>query len=266
MTTPDVPLSVTLTFELPGSPEQVWDAIATANGISSWLLPTQLDGRVGGDIRLEMGDDMTSEGTVTAWEPPRRFAYQEDWASLTGHPDAPVTPMVSEFVVEATSGGTCVLRVVTSAFGTGADWEQEFFDDMVANWMPYFDNLRLYLTHFPGQQVTSLYVATDRPGPVAAAWASMRTALGVDGVGHAVDVAGVEGQVERLSEPPAPHELMVRTTKPVPGFLVFTARGDDEKATATIEGFLFSDAAPGRVDEQKAAWSQWLQGLSVPAR
>lgn len=111
-----------------------------------------------------------------------------------------------------------------------------------------------------------MYVATERPGPVAAAWASMRTALGVDGVGHAVDVAGVEGQVERLSEPPAPHELMVRTTKPVPGFLVFTARGDDEKATATIEGFLFSDAAPGLVDEQKAAWSQWLQGLSVPAR
>ena len=34
MTTPDVPLRMELTFELPGTPEQVWDAIATANGIS----------------------------------------------------------------------------------------------------------------------------------------------------------------------------------------------------------------------------------------
>ena len=43
---------------------------------------------------------------------------------------APVTPLATEFLVEAQSGGTCVLRVVSSAFGTGADWEQEFFDEM----------------------------------------------------------------------------------------------------------------------------------------
>ena len=31
----------------------------------------------------------------------------------------------------------------------GAEWEREFFDHMMSSWAPFFDNLRLYLTHFP---------------------------------------------------------------------------------------------------------------------
>ena len=38
MTTPDVPLRFEFTIEVPGPPEQVWDALATANGISSWMM------------------------------------------------------------------------------------------------------------------------------------------------------------------------------------------------------------------------------------
>ena len=72
MTTPDVPLRMELTFEMPGTPEQVWDAIATANGISSWMVPTDMDEREGGALIFHMGDT-DSPGTVTGWEPPRRF-------------------------------------------------------------------------------------------------------------------------------------------------------------------------------------------------
>ena len=86
MTTPDVPLRMELTFEVPGTPEQVWDAIATAGGITSWFLPTDLEERVGGAIVTHMGEGASSEGTVTAWDPPRRLAYEEpDWAALAGH-------------------------------------------------------------------------------------------------------------------------------------------------------------------------------------
>ena len=131
MTTPDVPLRMEMTFELPGTPEQVWDAIATGEGISSWFLRTDLDGREGGAVVTHMGEGASSPGEVTGWDPPRRLEYVEpDWAGLSGHDGADVTPLVSEFLVEARSGGTCVVRVVSSAFGTGADWEQEFFDGM----------------------------------------------------------------------------------------------------------------------------------------
>ena len=40
---------------------------------------------------------------------PAASPYEEpDWAALAGHEGAPVTPLVTEFLVEAQSGGTCV--------------------------------------------------------------------------------------------------------------------------------------------------------------
>ena len=31
------------TYEVTATPEQVWDAIATADGISAWMVPTRLE-------------------------------------------------------------------------------------------------------------------------------------------------------------------------------------------------------------------------------
>ena len=46
MTTPkNVPLRLAFSVEVPGTPEQVWAAIATADGISSWFLPTDVEER-----------------------------------------------------------------------------------------------------------------------------------------------------------------------------------------------------------------------------
>ena len=266
MTTPDVPLRLELTFELPGTPEQVWHAIATADGMSSWFLPTEVEEHEGGAICFHMGDD-DSRGTVTGWDPPNRLVYEEpEWAAMTGHPDAQVTPLVSEFLVEARYGGTCVLRVVTSGFGTGADWEQEFFDDMAKHWTPFFDNLRLYLTHFPGQRATPLSVNADMPGPVNSVWVALRQAVGADELGQTVEVLGVTGEVERIGGPPAPNELLLRLTGPVPGFLGISAYGKSDGVTATaVQGYLFSDGAAGFVEREAPAWEAWLRSVAVGA-
>jgi uncharacterized protein YndB with AHSA1/START domain len=266
MTTPDVPLRMELTFELPGPPEQVWDAIATANGISGWFIPTDVEERQGGAICFHMGED-ESAGTVTGWDPPGRFVYEEpNWAALTGHEPTSVTPLVTEFLVEAQSGGTCVLRVVSSAFGTGADWEQEFFDDMERMWTPFFDNLRLYLTHFPGQRVTSLSVDADVPGAADTVWSALRQALGAEDVGQPVEARGLTGHVERIGTSPGPNELLLRVTDPVPGFLGFAAFDKGDGVTsARIEGYLFSEDAPAVVEREQPAWKAWLQSLPVPA-
>ena len=44
------------------------------------------------------------------------------------------------------------MRVNGSGFEIDAAWEQEFWADMGTNWMPCFDNLRLDLAHFTGQE------------------------------------------------------------------------------------------------------------------
>jgi uncharacterized protein YndB with AHSA1/START domain len=266
MTTPDVPLRHEFTIELPGTLEQVWDAIATGNGISSWFLPTTVEEREGGDVYFSMGPDQGSAGSVSGWEPPVRLEYSEpDWAALAGHAGAPVTPMVSEFVVEASSGGTCVLRVVSSAFGTGAEWEREFFDEAMTGWEPFFDNIRVYLTRFPGQRVTNLEVSVDVAGEADVVWAALRRALGADEVGRAVDVRGITGSVERISTPP-PNELLLNVIAPVPGYLDFAAFDKGDGVTmVNLMGYLFAADAAEYVERERPAWIAWLEGLAVPA-
>jgi uncharacterized protein YndB with AHSA1/START domain len=258
-TTKNVPLRIAFSVEVPGTPEQVWAAIATADGISSWFLPTDVEEREGGAIVVHMGET-DSPGIITGWDPPHRLEYAEpEWATLTGQDADSVTPLVSEFLVEAQSGGTCVVRVVSSAFGTGADWEQEFMADMEKNWVPFFDNLRFYLTHFPGQRATTLEAAADLAGPAGPVLSAMREALGAGAVGKPVETRGISGVVERLAD----NQLLLRLTEPVPGLLGFVAFDKDDGTTmAAVQGWLFSDDAPAYVEREQGAWKAWLEGLS----
>lgn len=172
MTTPDQPDRVEHrmehTFEVTATPEQVWDAIASADGISAWMVPTRLDARIGGEVSFDLGD-VRSTGVVTDYTPNRRFAYEEPWPIADRQEDIParmvewfgsigadlsdvyrglesVTPIATEFLVESASGGSCVIRVVTSAYGTGSDWENEFWTEMVAGWAEILDNLVTHLS------------------------------------------------------------------------------------------------------------------------
>ena len=154
-------------YEVAATPEQVWEAIATADGISTWMVPTRLDPQVGGEVSFDLGD-FTSTGVVTDYTRNLRFAYEEPWPipdrveavpaamiawfdsigaplSTVYHDLSSVTPVATEFLIESASGGSCVIRVVTSAYGSGADWENEFFAEMVAGWGEILDNLA---THF----------------------------------------------------------------------------------------------------------------------
>jgi uncharacterized protein YndB with AHSA1/START domain len=263
MTTPSRPLRFEYSIEVPGSPEQVWDAIATANGISAWMIPTEMDERAGGTVVFRMGPDMDSKGTVTGYDAPRRLVYEEpDWAALAGQDPTTVTPLVSEFLVEAQSGGTCVVRVVSSAFGSGADWEREFFADMEKAWTPMFEHLRLYLTHFPGQRVTSLEAGTELPGTADDTLRAMRRAVGAESAGQHVEVRGATAVVERADEV----SVVLRVTDPVPGLLAFSAFASGETTSvARIAGYLFSDDAPEYVEREQPGWQAWIEGVAAEA-
>ena len=131
--------SISLKVEVPGTPEEVWEAIATGPGISAWFVPSEVDEREGGDVLFHLGPDMDAPGTVTGWCPPERFAYEEEWAATEP------TTLATEFLVEARSGGTCIVRLVSTFSAEGFD---DDLDGMSTGWMAFLDNLRLYLTHF----------------------------------------------------------------------------------------------------------------------
>ena len=50
--------SVQVEVEVPGTPEEVWQAIATGPGISSWFVPTRSEERQGGEIMSNFGPGM----------------------------------------------------------------------------------------------------------------------------------------------------------------------------------------------------------------
>jgi len=128
--------------------------------------------------------------------------------------------------------------------------------------MPFFDNLRLYLSHFPGQEATQLEVTASHPGDAQALWATLRDALGLGDEGATVDIRGTTGTVERVGA----RQALIRLTAPVPGMLSVYAWGEGSgKATAGVRAYLFSADAADYVRREEPAWQDWLQGLSIRA-
>src|SRR5262245_26768505 len=113
--------SIQVEVEVPGTPEEVWQAIATGPGISAWFVPTEFEERDGKPVAatLNFGPGMESRSVVTAWDPPRMIAREADgWV-----PGSP--PLATEFTVEARAGGVCVVRVVNSLFASTEAWGQQ---------------------------------------------------------------------------------------------------------------------------------------------
>ena len=67
--------SIEVEVEVPGTPEQVWEAIATGPGVSSWFVPTEIEGRVGGIMTCHFAPGMDSKATITSWDPPHRLHF-----------------------------------------------------------------------------------------------------------------------------------------------------------------------------------------------
>jgi hypothetical protein len=62
--------SVEVAIDVPGTPKEVWRAIATGPGFTAWFVPTRIEERGGGAVAFEMAPGMESKGIVKVWEPP----------------------------------------------------------------------------------------------------------------------------------------------------------------------------------------------------
>ena len=150
---------------VPVSPEEAWQAIATGPGIDSWFMGrNEVQPGPGGAVRTAFGE-YTPELPVTGWDPPRRFAYRSGEA-----PDGRF--IAYEFLIEGRGPGSTVVRVVTSGFVPGDDWEDEY-EAMTKGSDLYFATLTEYLTHFAG----SFAVPVTAFGPPQAGWDHTRTML-----------------------------------------------------------------------------------------
>lgn len=173
--------SAEVSVEVAGTPEEAWDAIATGPGITAWFVPAEVEEREGGAVSLDVGTGMGPAGTVTGWDPPRRFAYEEAWPALDGEPAG---RLATEFHVEARGGGTCVVRIVSSVVASSEAWDTEL-DNLNEGWRSYLRNLALYMSRHRGQRCATILVTGLAPGSPADGWAALTRALGLVEAGEA---------------------------------------------------------------------------------
>lgn len=250
--------SVEMEFEVPGTPEQIWRAIATGPGISSWLFPTEVEEREGGAVAFHIGPGMESAGTVTVWEPPRRFAYEEpDW-----NPGAP--PLGTEFIIETRAGGQGVVRLVHSLFTSSEEWDDQF-DSFESGWPGFFRVLALVLAHFPDQSCSPFRVMGATSQTETEAWNTLVTALDLKGArpGEHRRAPGsnppLSGVVERLDEGEKGNEILMRLDEPAPGVCLAGTFSWDGKVQVALSFFLFGEAAPAAAASAEPAWTAWLK-------
>ena len=252
--------SIQVEAEVPGTPEEVWRAIATGPGVSAWFVPTEVETDEGGTpvkVVSNFGPGMESVSTVTSWEPPHRFTAE----SADLGPDAP--PIATEWVVEARSGGTCVVRVVHSLFASGDEWDNQL-ESWEGGWPGFFRLLRLYLTHFSDLPCSAFQLMGTAPEPRAEAWAALTGPLGLAGaaVGERrssqAGVPSLAGHVERVGEGEYPEELLLRLEEPAPGIGHFFAMSMGGQVYLSIRFYLYGDQAAAAVAHNEPLWQAWM--------
>ena len=249
--------SVRVATEVPGTQSQVWQAIATGPGISSWFVPTRVDGRVGGEMVCDFGGGMVSTAKIRAWEPPRRFvATDPGWA-----PGMP--PVTTEWTVEAKSGGTCVVRVVHSLVASTSDYDAQL-EGTETGWASFFRVLRRYLQHFAGQPGALAQVSTMTGEPVGKAWSTLTAALlrGEPKPGQKLSVAlapdvTLAGQIERVDDLGHGQNLQVVLDSPAPGTLLIGAYACGG-TMVSMSAYLYGPRAESVAAAAKPHLQTWL--------
>ena len=250
--------SIQLEVEVPGTPEEVWKAIATGPGISSWFVPAEFEERDGKPValKLEFGPGMVSRSVVTAWQPPKMFAREGDgWV-----PGSP--PIATEFSVEAKAGGTCIVRVVQSLFSSTDDWDGQL-SGAEGGWPGIFRILRLYLTHFRGQRSAFMQFMAPVAGTPSDAWAALTAALGFNGVSAGqrwaapTGVPALGGVLERVSH--GPYGALLRLDEPGPGTAALYIIELGDAVMASLAFYMYGDDAAATVTRERPRWQSWIQ-------
>jgi uncharacterized protein YndB with AHSA1/START domain len=241
---------IDLSVEVPGTPEEVWEAIATGPGISVWFVPTEVEERLGGRVTMHHGEGMGEQsGEVTAWDPPRKFAFDAD--AFDGR-------LALELHVEAKAGGTCVVRLVHSGFGDGADWEQ-VRESSESGWRMCLRVLELYLTHFAGQPSARIQTMGNASRPEDQAWEAFTGALGIGDAGPgdriAVDQPALAGVVEHTDGT----MITLRIEEPAPGVAIVAVGGPAEVVYTQLSAALFGADARAVADREQPVWTAWMR-------
>jgi uncharacterized protein YndB with AHSA1/START domain len=254
--------SIQVEVEVPGTPEEVWQAIATGPGISSWFVPAEFEVRDGKPVavKLNFGPGMESTSAVTAWDPPRMFAAEANgWG-----PGSP--PIADEWSVEARGGGICVVRVVHSLFASTDDWDNQL-DGLEQGWPTYFRILRRYLETFKGMECSAMQFVSFSSDSESKTWEKLGGELGLLKVAQGQKWSApappngfprMTGVVDSLGQGMHSNTVLLRLDTPAPGSAYIGAISCGGMVQVYMAIYLYGANAKATVERDEPIWQTWM--------
>lgn len=259
--------SLGVEVQVPGTPDEVWQAIATGPGISSWFVPAVFEEQDGKPVAvtLTFGPGMDARSVITAWDPAKKSWTSESDGWMPGAP-----PTAIEWSVEAREGGVCIIRIVHSLFASTDEWDNQL-EGGASAWPAFFRTLQLYLTHFRGQRSTALKLMAPSAGSEGDAWQALTSSLGVQGAHVDQRVTAPDGApafsgvLEHITQDP--NDALLRIDKPAPGVAAlgtFTFPGGPTMVAMNF--YFYGDRSPDTAASEGPRWQSWFQErFPVPA-
>jgi uncharacterized protein YndB with AHSA1/START domain len=243
------PFELTHEIQVDATPEEVWQAIATGPGVDAWFMGrNEIEPRNGGTVRTVMRGE-TEEATVTAWEPPVRFASRT--------PEGPDGSFHAfEYLVEEREKGSTVVWMHSGSLGE--NWQAEY-EGLSEGDPMYFDKLRVYLTHFRGRTATPVQTFGPAVPDRDEAWRTYYRGLGLAGPVALNDevhltpagLPELDGVVDWVSR----DFLGVRTDDGIYRFMHISVFG----GPTGVGHHIFVDGLDQA--EAEKAWGEWLNGV-----
>lgn len=261
-----------ITLELEASRQDVWNAIATGDGLASWFpAAAEVVPGVGGRIKWDWDEGYHWPLTIDVWQPGERLKarYESDVDEEGGGK----VPLFVEFALEG-EGGRTTLRLVHSGFGPDASFDEEY-DGISQGWPIELQSLKVYLEHHSGAR---RQLAWARTSTALAPDAAMRRLLGNEGIALCPAIEELEegGHFAAQLGPDAPLECIAASSPTTIG-LCGTARQlghaffhahtfhHPQQDTTQVWLWLAQYGAPAeRVASYQAAMDATLQGAFAP--
>lgn len=152
MTTSGPKRSYEQTIRVNAAPEEVWEAIATGEGLVRWFpLEARVTPGVGGTLFTSWRNEYQWECPITIWEPPTRLR------NLWGPADTPEPEQMGVDWFISREDNQTVIRLVHFGIGFGGDWDA-MYDGVSRGWDFELESLRCALDEHPGRERRVIYV------------------------------------------------------------------------------------------------------------
>jgi len=243
--------------EVPGTPEEVWQAIATGPGISSWFVPAEFEEQDGKPVavKLNFGPGMEPRSAVTAWDSAPMFATEADGWIPGRRPSRTSGP--SKRAGEASaSSALCKAFRQHGRLGQPAEGAK-------SGLASFLSILRIYLTHFRGQRSAIMKWMVPVAGNGSGGLGIADRGIGSERLERRAALHGARGcpGVPRRGGVRHPESVRRPTAarQAGPGVAALGAVNFGGQSMVALNFYLYGDQATGTVAHETPLWQAWFQ-------